>query len=51
MKIKELMEKLASLPPDADVYVWIDGDREGISGIDESFLGDEYPFVDINVEV
>lgn len=50
MNVKELIEALKDLPPQAEVYVWDAGDRLGLVNVDTSFLGEEPPFVDINTD-
>jgi hypothetical protein len=50
MKVKDLIASLAKVDQEADVYVWIDGDRLPVQedGVDDSFLEN---IVDINVEI
>ena len=51
MKVKELIAALTALPPEAadlEVYVWDAGDRLTLVDLDDSFLNDEHPFVDLN---
>lgn len=50
MKVKDLIAALAKVDQEADVYVWIDGDRLAVQegGVDDSFLEN---VVDINIEV
>ncbi len=50
MKVKDLLQALANLPPDADVFVWDAGDRLNIEYVDDSFIHDDYPFVDLNTD-
>ena len=50
MKVYELIEALRRLPQDADVFVWDAGDRLGLVDVDDSFIGDEFPFVDLNTD-
>ena len=47
MKVKELIEALKQCPADADVLVWIDGERLMVSDMDTSFV-EHHNFVDIN---
>ena len=47
MKVKELIEKLKDLPPETQVYLWLDGERHEIEDIDDSFV-DGYEFVELN---
>ena len=48
MKVQELIKQLQDLPPDLDVWVWQDGSRYEVGSVDDSFINDKYPFVDIN---
>ena len=48
MIVKELMEILKQYPADADVLLWVDGDRFTAIDVDDSFL-EEYNYVEINV--
>lgn len=50
MKVKDLIAALTKVDQEADVYVWIDGDRLPVQegGVDDSFLEN---IVDINIEV
>lgn len=50
MKVGDLVRALSVLPQDADVYVWDAGDRLKLVSVDDSFLGDDYPFVDLNTD-
>jgi hypothetical protein len=50
MKVKDLLDALSALPPEADVFVWDAGDRLGLVNVDTSFLDNEFPFVDLNTE-
>lgn len=51
MKVKDLIEALANVNPDADVFVWDAGNRLGLVSVDTSFLNDEYPsFIDLNTD-
>jgi hypothetical protein len=47
MTVKELMEELKKYPEDADVLLWVDGDRFTTADVDDSFL-EEYNYVEIN---
>jgi hypothetical protein len=50
IKVRDLIRLLAELPPtaaDADVFVWDAGERLGIVGIDDSFLDDSWPYLDL----
>ena len=48
MKVKDLIEALANVNPDADVFVWDAGNRLGLVSVDTSFLNDEY--IDLNTD-
>ncbi|CAB5220447.1 hypothetical protein UFOVP236_59 [uncultured Caudovirales phage] len=48
MTVQEMINQLQSLPKDIDVYVWDAGNRVSIAMVDDAFIHDEYPFVDIN---
>ena len=50
MKVKQLIEALTGIDPEADVFVWDAGDRLALVDVDTSFLDDEYPFVDLNTD-
>lgn len=47
MKVKQLIEILIKQPADADVSVWIDGERLELLDVDVSFV-DEHNFVELN---
>jgi len=49
MNIKNLVDLLKDLPPDLPVYIWIDGERHSILGIDDSWVN-EGGHVDINAK-
>jgi hypothetical protein len=46
MKISELIAQLNELPPDNDVYLYVEGSRITVDSVDESFV--EYGFIDLN---
>lgn len=50
MKVSELIQQLSQLPQDLDVLIWDAGNRCGIASIDDSFINDENPFVEINTD-
>lgn len=50
MKVLQLIQLLQNLPPDLDVMIWDAGNRASISSVDDSFINDEHPFVDINTD-
>jgi len=45
--VRELIKQLNNLYLDAEIYIWVDGERIEIDGIDDSFIDDE-GFADIN---
>jgi hypothetical protein len=47
MKVKQLIEILREQPADADVSVWIDGERLELLDVDMSFV-DEHNLVELN---
>ena len=47
MKVRELIKQLDNLYLDAEIYIWVDGERIEINDIDDSFIDDE-GFADIN---
>lgn len=47
MKVHELIEILKQQPANADVFVWVDGDRFLTIDVDNSFV-DDRNFVEIN---
>ena len=49
MKVKELIEILGQQPVDADITVWIEGERLGLIDVDTSFV-DELNFLEFNTE-
>jgi len=50
MKVSELIAHLQELPPHLDVMVWDAGNRAGIASVDDSFIHDEQPFVELNTD-
>ena len=50
MKVKQLIEILMEQPADADVSVWVDGERLELLDVDVSFV-DEHNFVELNAEM
>lgn len=50
MKVSELIKQLSQMPQDLDVLIWDAGNRSGIASIDDSFINDESPFVEINTD-
>jgi hypothetical protein len=47
MNVKNLVDLLKDLPPDLPVYIWIDGERYPILGIDDSWIN-EGGWIDLN---
>jgi hypothetical protein len=47
MKVKQLIDALKKQPADAEVLVWIDGERLWITDVDDSFVK-HHNTVDIN---
>lgn len=50
MKVYELIEHLSELPPHLDVMVWDAGNRSRLASVDDSFIHDEQPFVELNTD-
>ncbi len=50
MKVYELIEHLSELPPHLDVMVWDAGNRSRLASVDDSFINDEHPFVELNTD-
>jgi len=50
MKVKDLIEALSGLDPEAHVFVWDAGERLDLVDVDTSFLNDEQPFIDLNTD-
>lgn len=48
MKVKDLLAALATINPDANVYVWDAGDRLSLVDVDTSFLDED--FIDLNTD-
>lgn len=46
MNIKLLVDLLKDIPPDLPVYVWLDGERYQICGIDDTWIDGGH--IDIN---
>ena len=47
MTTQELIDQLKELPPNTQVYLWLDGERRELAGTDDAFVG-EYQFVELN---
>jgi NADP-dependent 3-hydroxy acid dehydrogenase YdfG len=50
MKVSELIKQLSEMPQDLDVLIWDAGNRSGIASVDDSFINDENPFVELNTD-
>jgi hypothetical protein len=50
MKVSELMAALANLPQDLPIVIWDAGTRLGLAHVDDSFIEDDYPRVELNTD-
>jgi len=50
MIVSELMAALADLPQDLPIIIWDAGTRLGLAHVDDSFVEDEYPRVELNTD-
>jgi hypothetical protein len=50
MTVRTLSAALANLPQDLPVLIWDAGTRLGIAHIDDSFIEDEYPRLELNTD-
>jgi hypothetical protein len=50
MKVSELMAALANLPQDLPIIIWDAGTRLGLAHVDDSFVEDDYPRVELNTD-
>ena len=50
MKVSELMAALANLPQDLPIIIWDAGTRLGLAHVDDSFIEDDYPRVELNTD-
>ena len=50
MTVSELMAALAELPQDLPIVIWDAGTRLGVAHIDDSFIEDEYPRLELNTD-
>jgi hypothetical protein len=50
MKVSELMAALANLPQDLPILIWDAGTRLGLAHVDDSFIEDDYPRVELNTD-
>ena len=48
MTVGKLSAALANLPQDLPVLIWDAGERLQIASIDDSFVGDDYPRIELN---
>ena len=50
MTVSELMAALANLPRDLPIVIWDAGTRLGLAHVDDSFVEDDYPRVELNTD-
>ena len=50
MKVSELIAHLSELPPHLEVMVWDAGNRSKLASVDDAFIHDELPFVELNTD-
>ena len=50
MTVSELMAALAELPQDLPIVIWDAGTRLGLAHVDDSFIEDDYPRVELNTD-
>jgi hypothetical protein len=50
MKVYELIAHLQELPPNLDVMIWDAGNRSNLASVDDSFINDDAPFVELNTD-
>ena len=50
MTVAELIAALRGLPPDLPVSIWDAGTRSNLASVDDSFIYDENPFVELNTD-
>jgi hypothetical protein len=50
MIVSELMAALANLPQDLPIVIWDAGTRLGLAHVDDSFIEDEYPRLELNTD-
>ena len=50
MIVSELMAALANLPQDLPIVIWDAGTRLGIAHVDDSFVEDENPRLELNTD-
>lgn len=50
MTVGKLSAALANLPQDLPVLIWDAGTRLGIAHVDDSFIEDEYPRLELNTD-
>ena len=50
MKVSELMAALANLPQGLPIVIWDAGTRLGLAHVDDSFVEDDYPRVELNTD-
>ena len=50
MIVSELIAALRDLPQDLPIVIWDAGTRLGVAHIDDSFIEDEYPRLELNTD-
>jgi hypothetical protein len=50
MTVAELMAALRGLPPDLPILIWDAGTRLGLAHVDDSFIEDDYPRLELNTD-
>jgi hypothetical protein len=50
MKVSELIAALRDLPQDLPIIIWDAGTRLGLAHVDDSFVEDDYPRVELNTD-
>lgn len=50
MRVLELISILNKLPPNLEVTIWDAGNRANLASVDDSFIYDDYPFVELNTD-
>ena len=50
MTVSELIAALRDLPQDLPIVIWDAGTRLGLAHVDDSFIEDEYPRLELNTD-
>jgi anti-sigma regulatory factor (Ser/Thr protein kinase) len=50
MIVSELIAALRDLPQDLPIIIWDAGTRLGLAHVDDSFVEDDYPRVELNTD-